>query len=289
MFIKESKPVPSRTLLTSPPTAGLPILPPMTNLSIGRAQVNQLHLDASIGKAKAVKDLVELASYATHTVQSFWEENDPTFAQGRANKKRIRLRELIKKAARDRDDFPVLHSWRKNRNRVVRAMLAALPLAEASIWKTSKVDQDKAGTGMHHLILDEIYPRFQWLRRSPLKLTGLNGKIQALPNLRLATRRRWAQIAAEYCASPMYAGMRILRDPNTWLHKIAKPKRQLDKRIAKAKKRLQNRFSGVLDPIEATRKMVREQQISRMVITEADHLAGLTEAISARLKSILKK
>jgi len=289
MFIKESKPVPRRTLLTRPPTAGGPKFPPMTALSIGRAQVNQLYRGAAIGKAKAVKDLVELASYATQTVQRLWEENDPTSVKGSARKNRLRRREQFNQAARERDDFPVIQSWRKSRNHSVSTMLAALPLAEDGIWKTKKIEQEVSGAGMHYLILDEIYPRFQWLRRSTVRLSGLEGTIQSLPSLCLATRNKWAQVASKYCASTMYAGIERLRDSKTWMHALANPKRQLAKRVGKARTRLGKRYVGELDFLEAAKKQVRGERIDGRKISDADIFAGLTEAISARLKCILKK
>jgi hypothetical protein len=287
LIIQKTKPLKVSTVLTCAPSTGPKI--DLTPLSIGRAKINQLYNQGMAGDAKAVKALVGLAAYAAESVYDFWRLNDPALAPAKAAKKQRRRREMLKRAASERDDFPLLHSWRKNRNHHNKAMLAELRLAEKSIWKTSDISQDKTGAGMHYLLLDVIYPHFQWLRRQTDRRTGLEGKIQALPPLRLATRKKWAAVSTDYCASDLFAGMTVLRDRGTWINRLAKPERQLAKRKAKATKRLKRKYSGELDALQETRKQLWQNRIDQMQFTDADLLTGLTEAISARLKNILKK
>jgi hypothetical protein len=286
LIIQKTKSLKGSSVLTGAPQTGPKI--DLSPLSIGRAKINQLYNQGVAGDAKAVKALVGLAAYAAESVYDFWRLNDPDLAPAKAAKKQRRRREMLQRAASERDDFPLLHSWRKNQNHCYKTMLAELPLAEKSIWKTSDICQEETGAGMHYLILDIIYPYFQWLRRQTDRRTGLEGKIQALPRLHLATRKKWAALSAEYCASDLFAGMAVLRNKGTWLHRLANPKRQFAKRLAKARARLARRYSDDPDEIEATCIQHRQDRIARMTITDADILTGLAEAISSRLKSILR-
>ena len=256
----------------SKPTIPVPEFSP---LGIAKAKVRELTNAAFAGNAEAAKALVLIADEVAAELEAIWEgwacllsSRDSEFEKAREPH-----REMLRRIARERETWPVLHHCRAAKRKTTDQMLKELELGTMMPLKAVDVKDDY----MRYLI------------------DSLSYDIGALS---ADNAKEWVQRAMNYIETSEPPGMRLaLRTPHTWLYGLADPARQVGKRQKAAYKRLEKweeqkkgqHKSGELSIEESEAKERRIMEIKNYTVTEAELVYGLKEALTARVKSIVEK
>ena len=241
-------------------------------LGIAKAEVRELTNAALAGNADAARALVLVADEAATELEAIWEGWAWTMSSRDLDFEKARdlHREMLRRIARERETWPILHHCRAARRKTTDQMLKQLELGTKTPLKAIGI----ADGHMRHLIETLSYE------------IGMPSADNA---------REWRDKAMDYVERNFHDQ---LYQERTWLQGLANPKRQVEKRRKKARAKLneweaktrREHKSGELSPEESETKaawLIRIRHNAK--VTHAELRYGLKEALTAALKSLVQK